>query len=99
MINLLELTLIWKDAMEPIEIPVERWGDDLVMRLPAGYANRAGVKEGDILVFDEAPNGTVSLRPTRHFDRAAFLQSLREMQTSMPRTEPVVEEMRKNSRY
>ena len=88
-----------KIAMNSIELQIARWGNSLAIRLPATYARRAGVNEGDTLVLEEAPDGTLTLRPIRRFDRRAFLEEVQKHTASMPMGKSVIEEMRRDARY
>lgn len=85
--------------MNTVALQVAKWGNSLAVRLPADYARRAGIREGDRLALDEAPDGTLSLRPTKCFDRKTFVKRLQKLVVGMPKGPSVIEELRRGSRY
>ncbi len=84
--------------MKTIGLQVARWGNSLAVRLPAAYAKRAGIRDGDALVLAEAPDGTLSIKPQRSFDRRAFSEQLQKRNADMPMGTSVIEKVR-NGRY
>lgn len=85
--------------MRTLTLHVSRWGNSLAVRLPADYAKRSGIREGDTLALQEATDGTLSLSPARPFDRKAFAKRLEKATGQMPAGEAVIEELRRGSRY
>ena len=85
--------------MRSIRLRVAKWGNSLALRMPADYAKRAGIKEGDTLALNEALDGTLSLAPANPFDRKAFARRLEKFTTTMPIGTSVMEKMRSGARY
>jgi antitoxin MazE len=85
--------------MSAVQLQVSKWGNSLAVRLPADYAKRAGIKEGDVLTLDEAPDGTLSLTPAKPFDRKAFARRLEKFTAAMPMGTSVMDELRRVGRY
>ena len=81
-----------------MRVQLAKWGNSLAIRLPMDCIRAAGLKEGDEL--DAEVSATeIRLIPTQIFDKAAFLQRLRDLRDRMPMTQPVVETMRREDRY
>ena len=85
--------------MGTVTLQVARWGNSLAVRLPADYAKRAGIREGDALALEEAADGTLSLSPARSFDRRAFARRLTRATEGMPVGKSVLDELRRGTRY
>ena len=82
-----------------MKLQVAKWGNSLAVRLPTECTRAAGLKEGDSVEASITATGTITLVPEKPFDKAAFMARIAKLQASMPMTEPVVEAMRRETRY
>ncbi len=82
-----------------MKLQITKWGNSLALRLPADYARAIGVTAGDSVEAEISPLGTVTLTPTRTFDKEQFFKRIRKLRASMPQTSTTVEAMRANERY
>jgi antitoxin MazE len=82
-----------------VKLQITKWGNSLAVRLPIECTRAAGLKEGDRVDATITPTGEIKLTPEAAFDKKAFLTRLGKLHATMPMTEPVVEEMRRGSRY
>jgi antitoxin MazE len=82
-----------------MRLQLAKWGNSLAVRLPAECVRATGLKSGDSIEAEITPAGTIVLTPSRPFNKAAFLERIRKVRQSMPMTEPVVERMRRTTRY
>ena len=82
-----------------MRLQLAKWGNSLAVRLPAECIRATGLRQGDSVDAEITPAGEITLTPVRPFDKAAFLQQLRKLRRGMPVTEPVVERMRRETRY
>lgn len=82
-----------------MRLQLAKWGNSLAVRLPAECVRAAGLRQGDSVDAEVTLAGKITLTPTKSFDKTAFLQQLRKLRGNMPMTEPVVEQMRRESRY
>jgi len=84
---------------EIMRLQIGKWGNSLAIRLPSALTQQAALKEGDYLEADVTADGEVLLAPAHNFDSEAFLASLDKLHRSLPRTEPVITDLRKEARY
>ena len=82
-----------------MRLQLAKWGNSLAVRLPAECVRAAGLREGDSVDADITPAGEITLTPAKPFDKSAFLRRLRKLRQGMPMTKPVVEAMRRQTRY
>ncbi len=82
-----------------MRLQLAKWGNSLAIRLPAECIRATGLRPGDSVEAEITPAGKITLTPTKPFDKAIFLQRLRKLRQRMPVSEPVVEQMRRMSRY
>ncbi|MDP1682475.1 MAG: AbrB/MazE/SpoVT family DNA-binding domain-containing protein [Burkholderiales bacterium] len=82
-----------------MKLQIAKWGNSLAVRLPVECVRAAGLREGDSVEAEITASGEITLTPTTPFDKAAFLERVRKLRASMPMTEPVVEQMRREARY
>lgn len=82
-----------------MKLQIAKWGNSLAVRLPVECVKAAGLHEGDSVEAEITPTGEITLVADRHFDKAAFLARLQKLHESMPMSEPVVEQMRREDRY
>lgn len=82
-----------------MKLQLAKWGNSLAVRFPSEYIRAAGLKAGDTVDVEVSPIGEITLTPAQAFDKTAFLARLRKLHAKMPMTEPVVEQMRRESRY
>ncbi|MBI2312096.1 MAG: AbrB/MazE/SpoVT family DNA-binding domain-containing protein [Betaproteobacteria bacterium] len=78
---------------------VSKWGNSLALRLPAEYVKATGLRVGDSVELEATARGELRIVPSKPFDMEAFLAGLRKSRASMPITESVVEQMRRDARY
>lgn len=81
-----------------MNLRIAKWGNSLVVRIPAAYARQIGIKEGDWLQAHLGADGTLNLRRTR-WSRKAFAQELTRDSKALPRGTSVVEQPRHGARY
>ena len=79
-------------------LQIAKWGNSLVLRIPADYVRHGGLKEGDWVQTSLTVDGGISIRAAK-WDRNAFAQELASMRDAMPKTESVTEELRRGARY
>jgi antitoxin MazE len=84
---------------QEMKLKLSKWGNSLAIRLPIEYIRALGLNEGDSVEAGITVDGELSLRPDKRFDKEAFLARIAKLHASMPMTEPVVEQMRKQDRY
>jgi antitoxin MazE len=82
-----------------MRLQLAKWGNSLAVRLPRECTRAAGLREGDRVEAVIAQEGTIMLVPDKVFKKDAFLTRLAKLQASMRMTKPVVERMRRESRY
>ncbi|CAN0622896.1 antitoxin MazE [Burkholderia multivorans] len=81
-----------------VNLKIARWGNSLVLRIPADYVRHIGLKAGDHVQANLTVDGGISIRATK-WNRNAFAQKLESMREAMPMTESVMEELRHGTRY
>jgi antitoxin MazE len=67
-----------------MRLQVAKWGNSLAVRLPVECLRTAGLKEGDEVEAEVTPTGEIRLTPSRPFDKAAFLERLKNLHAEMP---------------
>ena len=76
-----------------MELQVNRWGNSLAVRLPAGLARDIGVNEGSSLSPQELGQRLLALQDVHQKDalltRKQLLERIRELHKHMPITQPV----------
>jgi antitoxin MazE len=72
-----------------MDLQVGKWGNSLAVRLPAQLVRELGVQDGS----------TLDAEVVSPAHRKAFIKSLEILHASLPTTEPVVEQMRREARY
>lgn len=82
-----------------MKLQIAKWGNSLAVRLPVECVRAAGLREGDSVEAEVTPAGAITLAAAKPFDKTAFLNRVRKLHTKMPMTEPVVEQMRRETRY
>ncbi len=82
-----------------MRLHVAKWGNSLAVRLPVECVRAAGLQEGDSVEAEITPAGEITLTAAKRFDKAAFLDRVRKLREKMPMTEPVIEKMRRETRY
>lgn len=82
-----------------MRLQLAKWGNSLAVRLPVECTRAAGLKEGDTVEAEVTPLGEIRLTPAPPFDKGAFLERLRKLQSKMPMTTTTVERMRRENRY
>ena len=81
------------------DLSVGRWGNSLAVRIPAKLARELGVGEGSLLQAQVLGPAQVSLSVKQPLDMKTFVQRVRALRQALPATEPVVDELRRKSRY
>lgn len=86
--------------MSANDLPVNRWGNSLAVRIPARLARELGVAEGDMLHAEVLGAGHLALQgPARpQMTMEAFLARVDELHRRIPLTQPVVAQMRCQAR-
>ncbi len=82
-----------------MRLQLAKWGNSLAVRLPVECTRAAGLRQGDSVDAEITPAGAITLTPAAPFDKAAFLRRLRKLRQGMRVSEPVVESIRRSSRY
>jgi antitoxin MazE len=81
------------------DLPVGRWGNSLAVRIPAKLARELGVGEGSLLQAQVLGPARVRLTAKQPLDMKSFVQRVRDLRQRLPVTEPVIDELRRGSRY
>jgi antitoxin MazE len=81
-----------------MNLSIARWGNSLALRIPADYARRAGIKEGDSVEASLTVDGGISIRLAR-WNRKAFARELAMTRDAMPMGSSVMDELRRGARY
>lgn len=81
-----------------MDLQIAKWGNSLALRIPAEWARRLGLREGATVDAQLTADGVLAIRPAA-FDRRAFAAELAAARDTMPMTESVIEELRRNARY
>lgn len=85
-----------------LELSVSRWGNSLAVRLPVSLARQLGVQAGDTLQASADDLGHWRLsakRASGKLSKAELLERMRQHLAAMPRTDSVIEEVRRSARY
>ena len=85
--------------MGAADLPVARWGNSLAVRLPAKLARELAVTEGSVLQAEVLGTAQLRLSAKQPMDMKSFVQRLRDLRRRLPVTEPVIDELRRGSRY
>ncbi len=81
-----------------MDLQVAKWGNSLALRIPAEIVRQLGLREGATVEAQLTVDGSLSIRPAQ-WNRKAFALELNEARSSMPMSEPVMEELRSGARY
>ena len=81
------------------DLPVGRWGNSLAVRIPAKLARELGVGEGSLLQAQVLGPARVRLTAKQPLDMKSFVRRVRDLRQRLPVTEPVIDELRRGSRY
>lgn len=81
-----------------MNLHIARWGNSLALRIPADYARRIGIKEGDSVEAGLTADGGIAIRPAR-WNRKLFAQELAKARDAMPMGTSVMDELRRGARY
>jgi antitoxin MazE len=81
-----------------MNLHIARWGNSLALRIPADYARRTGIKEGDSVEASLTADGGITIRPTR-WDRKTFARELAQTRSAIPMGTSVMDELRRGARY
>ncbi|HMO46717.1 MAG TPA: AbrB/MazE/SpoVT family DNA-binding domain-containing protein [Rubrivivax sp.] len=82
----------------PLNLQIAKWGNSLAMRLPADVVRRFGLREGDSVQARITADGALAIRPAG-WSRKAFAAELAEAREALPMSEPVIEDLRSQTRY
>jgi antitoxin MazE len=82
-----------------LELTVAKWGNSLAVRLPVEAARKLGVGEGDALAAEVSADGRLVLSRQGHRIGKPEVRRLREFLARQTETAPVVERMRRQTRY
>lgn len=89
-------------ASDALDLNVGRWGNSLAVRLPAELARELGIGEGSTLHLERQSDNSLRLSagPARKpLGQAEWLARARKHLAAMPRTQPVIRELRDGARY
>lgn len=81
-----------------MDLQVAKWGNSLALRIPAEIVRQLGLHEGATVEVQLTVDGSLSIRPAQ-WNRKAFALELIEAHSSIPMSEPVMEELRSGARY
>ena len=81
-----------------MDLQVAKWGNSLALRIPSEIVRRLGLHEGSTVEAQLTVDGSLSIRPAQ-WDRKAFALELTEARRAMPKSEPVMEDLRSGARY
>ena len=81
-----------------MDLQVAKWGNSLALRIPSEIVRQLGLREGATVEAQLTVDGGLSIRRAQ-WDRKAFALELTDARTSMPMSEPVMEELRSGARY
>ena len=81
-----------------MNLQVAKWGNSLALRIPSEIVRRLGLHEGATVAAQITVDGSLSIRPAQ-WDRKAFALELNEARSTMPMSEPVMDELRSGARY
>jgi antitoxin MazE len=85
--------------MNVMQSTVGKWGNSLAVRLPAEFSRQGHLREGSKVELDITPEGELRIAIVRPFNKPALLKRLVALQRRMPETQPVVESLRRASRF
>lgn len=89
-------------ASHALDLSVGRWGNSLAVRLPAELARELGIGEGSTLHLERQKDNSLRLSagPARKpLSQAEWLVLAKKHLAAMPRSQPVIREMRDGARY
>jgi antitoxin MazE len=79
-----------------MDLQVNRWGNSLAVRLPAGLAKALSIKEGSVLSPQELGQRLLAVGTTVDQEqleaRKKLIDHIRQMHKTMPVTQPVSKE-------
>jgi antitoxin MazE len=81
-----------------MDLQIAKWGNSLALRIPSEIVRRLGLREGATVEAQLTVDGSLSIRPAQ-WNRKAFALELTEARSSMPMSDPVIEELRGGARY
>jgi antitoxin MazE len=81
-----------------MNLKISKWGNNLAVRIPAGYVRGIGIKEGDSVRVSLTPDGGISIHPVK-WDRKGFAQAVAASREAMSMGTSVIEELRRGARY
>jgi Growth regulator len=84
---------------ERVGLLVSKWGNSLALRLPAESAKQLGVGAGDTLIGEIASDGRLVLSAEARAAGKVEVRRMREFLARQKVTAPVVENMRRGTRY
>jgi antitoxin MazE len=81
-----------------MDLQIAKWGNSLALRIPSEIVRRLGLREGATVEARLTVDGSLSIRPAQ-WNRKAFALELTEACSSMPMSDPVIDELRSGARY
>ncbi|MCM2287497.1 MAG: AbrB/MazE/SpoVT family DNA-binding domain-containing protein [Sulfuritalea sp.] len=79
-----------------MKLTIARWDNSLALCIPAEYARRVGLKEGDSVEASLTVDGGIAIRCLK-WNRKAFAQELAMMRDGMPNGVSVMDELRRTA--
>ena len=87
---------VYTDEVMQLQIPL--WGNSLALQLPASVVKQLGLHNGLTVHAQVTPEGNLAIQPA-HWRRSAFAAELDAARAALPMGKPVVDELRRSSRY
>ena len=84
--------------IDTVDAQIARWGNSLVIRIPAEVMRRLGLREGATVQVQPSVDGGLSIRPS-NWGREAFAKELEDARAGMPISGPVLADTRSGTRY
>lgn len=83
-----------------MELQIAKWGNSLALRIPAEFIRQMGLSEGAHVQVNIAPDGSLIIH-RESLDRRKFAAELSELRQTMPKSQSVMDEVRrgKGARY
>lgn len=86
------------DTNEVMQFQIAKWGNSLALRLPASVVKQLGLCEGLTAHAQVTPEGNLAIQPA-NWRRSAFAAELDAARAALPLGKPVVDVLRRTSRY
>lgn len=81
-----------------MDMQIAKWGNSLALRIPSELVRQLGLREGATVEAQLNVDGSLSIRPAQ-WNRQAFALELSEARNTLPMSDPVMDEVRRDARY